>query len=915
MLWAILAVLVAAVLAPLLRLFPPRSVGPVAALLPLGLAAWFATWLGPVASGAVETQSYAWAPSLGISLAFRLDGLALLFALLVTGIGALVALYAGAYFTDRSRVGRFYALFYLFMGAMLGLVLADNLFLLYVFWELTTIASYLLIGFEHEHRASRDGAGQALLVTAAGGLALLLGFVLLGGAGGAQELSALDGAAVRAHDLYRPILLLVLFGCFAKSAQFPFHFWLPSAMAAPTPVSAYLHSATMVKAGVYLLARLHPVLGGTEDWLAIVTTVGAVTMAVGAILAPWQSDLKRLLAYTTVSALGMMVLLLGLGGEAAIRAALAFLLAHALYKGALFLLAGAVEHETGTRDPDRLGGLLRCMPLTAAASFLAAASMAGLPPFAGFVGKEALYEAAQHGPVAPVVLTAVVLANVLYVAAAVRAGAQPFLGSRRARSQAAREGSQPSEGPHEAPWALWLPPLVLGLGGLAAGILTPAVGEALVAPGVEAAVERTVAPELALWHGVNLAFVLGMATIAAALLLHGARGRLGPAVRRLSPLGRFGPERGYDLLVNGLLALAKALTDVLQNGYLRRYVTVTVLTAAALAAWALTSQGAVGWPADLGTIRSYEPIGAVLVLGAGVGAAAARSVLVAVIAVGVVGLGLAFVFLLFGAPDLAMTQVLVDTMAVLLLVLAFRRIPEFVRLSRPVTRALHALVALAGGAVVTFLLVAVDAAGGSSRLAPFFARASEPLAHARNVVNAILVDFRALDTLGEITVLSLSALGVYALLKLGAGERRAQPGSAGAGFGRAPFTVAVGARGLLPLLLLLSLFLLLRGHDRPGGGFLGGVTAAAAFALVIIGQGPAAVRRTLRVHPHRLTGVGLLAAAGSGAVSLVLARPFLTGLSTTIGGVRISTPLVFDIGVYLVVIGVTMAVILALAEE
>ncbi|MFB3140368.1 MAG: proton-conducting transporter membrane subunit, partial [Candidatus Acidiferrales bacterium] len=390
---AVLSGFVMALAAPWLHRIARSTSGWVLALFPLALTVYFAGQAGRVAAGEVLAVSIDWVPSLGIALSFYLDGLSLLFALLISGIGALVVVYAGGYLAGHAHLGRFYAFLLMFLASMLGLVLANNVITLFVFWELTSVSSYLLIGFEHEREAARQAALQALLVTGLGGLALLAGLLLLGQAGGSMELSELltRGEAIQAHPFYAPILLLILAGAFTKSAQFPFHFWLPSAMEAPTPVSAYLHSATMVKAGIYLLARFNPVLGGTELWFYIVTAAGAATMLVGAYLAFQQSDLKRILAYSTMSALGMMVLLLGLGTELAVKAAIVSILVHALYKGALFLVAGAVEHETGTRDVDRLGGLRRAMPITAAAAALAALSMAGLPPLFGFIGKEMVY--------------------------------------------------------------------------------------------------------------------------------------------------------------------------------------------------------------------------------------------------------------------------------------------------------------------------------------------------------------------------------------------------------------------------------------------------------------------------------------------------------------------------------------------
>ncbi|HEU5462661.1 MAG TPA: proton-conducting transporter membrane subunit, partial [Candidatus Binatia bacterium] len=435
MLLIILSGFVVAIFAPWVYRFTGDARGWLFALVPAGLTIYFANFVPAISAGEVMTFSHEWSPSLGLTLSFLVDGLSLLFALLISGIGALILIYAGSYLAGHPHLGRFYAFILLFMASMLGLVLCDNLLVLFVFWELTSISSYFLIGFDHEREAARAAALQALLVTGGGSLALLAGILLLGLAGGSLEVSALlaNAEVVRASNLYVPIVLLVLAGAFTKSAQVPFHFWLPGAMEAPTPVSAYLHSATMVKAGVYLLARLSPVLGGTELWLHTLSAVGAVTMVTGAYLALRQTDLKLILAYLTVSALGILILFLGIGTTQAIAAAMVFLLAHALYKGALFLVAGIVDHETGTRDVNKLGGLRSAMPITAMAAGLAALSLAALPPTLGFIGKEMLLEAtlAANGA-GPILTVALVLASIIFVATAGIVGVRPFFGKKAA---------------------------------------------------------------------------------------------------------------------------------------------------------------------------------------------------------------------------------------------------------------------------------------------------------------------------------------------------------------------------------------------------------------------------------------------------------------------------------------------------
>jgi multicomponent Na+:H+ antiporter subunit A len=484
------------------------------ALLPAGIAFYLAfRYFGPITAGETIVVSYAWVPSLDVSLSFYLDGLALTFALLISGIGALVLIYAGYYLVKYPQINHFYLYILLFMAAMLGVVLASNLITLFLFWELTSLSSYLLIGFHYNKEASRAAALQALLVTGGGGLALLAGFILLGLAGGSFELTALldQGEALRGHGLYGPALALILLGAFTKSAQFPFHFWLPGAMEAPTPVSAYLHSATMVKAGVYLLARLSPILAGTAAWTTTVTAVGAITMLVGAIIALQHSDLKRILAYSTVSALGTLVMLLGIGGKVAVEAAMIFLVVHSLYKGTLFLAAGILDHQTGTRDVNVLGGLGRAMPITAVAVLLASLSMSGLPPALGFLSKELLYEATLAlGAYAAPLTGAALLANGVMVAVAAGLFLKPFTGPR---------GATPRQPGGEAAVALWLGPALLGGLGLLLGVLVGfwpyQMSALLAAPQVTAVLGEATSVKLALWHGFTPMLALSGATLLA----------------------------------------------------------------------------------------------------------------------------------------------------------------------------------------------------------------------------------------------------------------------------------------------------------------------------------------------------------------------------------------------------------------
>lgn len=761
MLTAVCALLVAAALAPLAHRLTGRRVGWLLALVPLGAFAYFLAQAGRVAGGDLPAAAYRWAPSLGLALSMRLDGLGLLFALLVTGIGALILVYAGGYFPDDADLGRLCAFLLLFMAAMLGLVLADNLLLLFIFWELTSVSSYLLIGFKHADASARAAALQALLVTGGGGLALLAGLVLIGQAGGSFELSALSGGGLQGHPLYAAALACVLLGAFTKSAQVPFHFWLPGAMAAPTPVSAYLHSATMVKAGVYLLARLSPLLGGTAAWGWAVGGAGLATMLIGGGLALVQTDLKRLLAYSTVSALGTMTLLLGVGGEGAVVAMVVFLLAHALYKGALFMVAGAIDHETGTRDATLLGGLRRAMPLTALAGIAAAVSLAGAGPALSFIAKELIFEAALALPRFGLALAAAAaLAGALFTFVALVAAVRPFVGAPRETPKRA----------HEAPPGMWLGPLLLALGGLAIGLLPGSAQDLLVAPAASAILGEPAAVELYLWHGFNTALALSATSLVAGVALFLSWERLRRAAPWVERAGAWGPRGWYEAGLAGMQAAARRQTMLLQNGYLRVYLATILLATIALAAWSLVAGGALALPAWAGELRFYELGIALLILGAAGVAVRSPGRLSTVATLGVVGYGVALIFILYGAPDLAMTQMLVETLQVLLFVLVFYHMPPLRTLQGRAERAVEAGLALAFGALMTALVLAVSATSPQSALAPFFLEQSKPAAHGSNVVNVILVDFRGLDTLGELTVLAVAAIGVYALLRLRPGK-------------------------------------------------------------------------------------------------------------------------------------------------
>jgi multicomponent Na+:H+ antiporter subunit A len=756
LLYIVFAAMASAFVAPALVRWIGDRASVALAVVPASVVAIILFMLGPPPDGVLQS-TIPWIPSLGINLSFWVDGLSVIFVLLIAGIGTVVLVYAGPYLHGHRDLGRFLAWIMLFMGSMLGLVTSGNLLTLFLFWELTSVSSYFLIGFLHDDAASRKSALQALLITGAGGLSLLAGFILLGSAVGTYELSVIlsSGDAFRSSAWYLPGLFLILAGAFTKSAQVPFHFWLPNAMAAPTPVSAYLHSATMVKAGVFLLARLHMVLNGTTEFHVLVGMAGAATMLLGAVAAFGQRDLKRLLAYTTVSALGTLVFLLGIGSEAAVQAAMVFLLAHALYKGTLFLVVGIVDHETGTRDLESLGGLWRVMPKTAAAAALAALSMAGLPPMLGFISKELLYEAKLAAPWAPWTITAAgVAANVLTVATAALIVVRTFGG----------RAATPTQTVHDPSWMMWGGVVLLSSLGFAAGLAAEAVATYIVGPAATAIRGKTVATSLGLWHGVNPVLLLSLATLAAGAALYAFHRPLRRAVSAWRP---WKAEGAYDAALAGMLAGARQQTLWLQSGQLSTYLALTLTATLVLVGLPI----AVFWPQLSVVVTSELALLPTVIAGtmaiAAVLAVRARTSLGAIIALGVVGYGIAVLFLLYSAPDLAMTQFAVETLMVVLLMLVVAKLPEFRQLGTRASRMWQGALSVAGGALMTLLVLLVTAEPARMALANFYSESALALANGRNIVNVILVDFRGLDTMGEITVLGIAALGAVALLRLG----------------------------------------------------------------------------------------------------------------------------------------------------
>lgn len=761
---AVLAGFVLAMFTPLLARWFGSRIGLVLALYPAGVMTWLLTLLPQVMQDGGIYFEQGWAPSLGLSLSFWLDGLSLMFALLITGIGTLIVIYAGSYLKGDPRLGRFCVIILCFMSSMLGVVTADGLMTLFVFWELTSITSYMLIGFNHEEAEARKSALQGLLVTFTGGLALMSGLIMLNLATGSWSLREIlaQGDLLRDHALYVPILLCLLGGAFTKSAQFPFHFWLPNAMAAPTPVSAYLHSATMVKAGIYLMARIHPGMGSTTLWTTILCVVGALTMVTGAFLALRFSGIKKVLAYSTIMALGTLTMLLGIGTEAALIAFVTFLVAHSLYKGALFMVAGALDHETGTKDIDAMGGLYRAMPITAFSAFLAALSLGGIIPMFGFVAKELLFEAVLAASAFTTYMIIMSLAaSVMVVAAAGIVALRPFFGALK----------ETPKKPHEAPLGMLLGPLVLAALSLVLGFAPWLLGQPVLEGAASAVMGESLEMSLYLWHGVNTAFLMSMFSLVAGLLICWRWLDVRRLIARLNPILDRGPESGYWGFMDMMVRASEWQTRALQNGYMRNYLIMTLVTFVTLTGYALLVRHGLSFDIVL-DMQIHEVVVAGVTAASAIASCLMRSRLAAVAAAGVMGFGIALTFLLFSAPDLAITQLLIETLTVILLILVLFRMPKFSELSTPMERLRDALVAGSVGVLMTLLILSIYNTNLFPSISGYMVENSQPLGHGHNIVNVILVDFRALDTLGEIFVLALAATGVFAMLKLHAKEKK-----------------------------------------------------------------------------------------------------------------------------------------------
>ncbi len=874
---------------------------------------------GPrVFAGEVVQYRLEWLPSLGLDVNFFLDGYGFLFAGLILFIGLLIITYARFYLAKEDPMGRFMAFLLLFQGAMVGIVLSDNILLLLIFWELTSLTSFLLIGYWSHLPAGRQGARMALIVTGSGGLSLIAGMLLLGHIAGSYDISVIITRAevIQASPYYIPALLLVLGGCFTKSAQFPFHFWLPHAMAAPTPVSAYLHSATMVKAGIFLLGRLWPALSGTDAWFYIVATTGLATMVIGAWIALFKDDLKGLLAHSTVSHLGLVTFLFGIGTPFAALAGVFHIINHATFKAALFMNAGIIDHEAGTRDIKRLGGLVHLMPISATMAFVAALSMAGIPPLNGFLSKEFMLEAASETAwfglgFDPTVAIIATIGAVFSVAYSLRYIIHVYLGPKRK--------DYPAK-PHDPPFGMWAPPAVLVVLVVLIGLFPNTVAGPLLATSAGAVIGAELPYySLSLWHGFTPALFMSIFAVVAGYFL---LTRHADAITLRERFWRPEAKALFDTSVEAVVGWARTGTWALQNGSLQRY--LAALTGMALLGGFATYLAAPGAP---GT-EPMLPVPALALVGWLLLAASCAAIvllhrqrLFTLVLVGVIGVIVSLGFLYLSAPDLALTQISVEVVTIILLLLALNFLPKSTPVESPLPMKVRdGVIAGLAGIGVTGVVYAVLTREFSSISEFHLANAYEG-GGGTNVVNVILVDFRGIDTYGEIIVLGIAAICIVALLDTvmqGASGRRIANWEVDMkrSADRHPLLLVVGTRVMLAFALVVGAYIFLRGHNEPGGGFIAGLVVSIALIMQYMASGFAWAQRRAGLDYHNVIGWGVLVAGLTGVGSWLFDYPFLTSwfdyfTLPIVGTFELASAIAFDVGVFLCVVG---SVMLALAR-
>lgn len=880
-----------------------------------------------VFNGAVITQSWSWLPQLGIDFSFRLDALGLLFALLISGIGTLIYIYAYFYLGPKNSLNKLYLLLMLFMAAMLGISLSNNLILLLVFWELTSISSFLLVGYWSNYDAAQRGSRMALTITGMGGLAMLGGFILLGQITGTYEIDQIltMTAQIQSHALFVPTLLLILLGAFTKSAQFPFHFWLPNAMAAPTPVSAYLHSATMVKAGIFLVARLLPIFAGAALFHNLVTFIGLFTLCMAAFFAIFKEDLKGLLAYSTISHLGLIMCLLGIGSPLAVAAAIFHIINHATFKAALFMIAGIIDHESGTRDLRKLSGLWQLLPYTATLTMVTAASMAGVPLTNGFLSKEMFFTELLSNLSGPVLICSAIvatLAGIFAVAYSVRLVHGVFFDGPVGKQV-------PNKDAHEPPFGMRAPATLLAILCILVGLFPALLVENIVNSTARASTQVMdfEGAHLALWHGFNMPLLMSVIASIGGLIFYFSLAK-GGKIREidLDPyLGRLQGRVAFDLFLKSLLLNSRKFKRLTENGKLQSYILWIVVFSIAIVSLPFLGQGLTTGSRELTHAPAlaivlwlllfsscwmmlwfhHERIKAVLISGA-------------------IGLVVTMAFVCFSAPDLALTQITVDVVTTVLLLMSLSLLPQLTPYESSVSRRWRdALIAIGGGlgiAWITWLILTRD----HNSISWFFMQQSIPLGGGTNVVNVILVDFRGFDTFGEITVLGIAGIGALCLMDGMRTHGTTMTQGLSYRFNPSPLMLRITASWILPIALVVSLYIFLRGHNLPGGGFIAGLITALALIIQYMALGQDHAEQLLKAKSGRLyeiwIGTGLVIAGLTGLGAWFWGRPFLTSAHfyvspPILGEMHLATAALFDVGVYITVVGATMLLISVLGDS
>lgn len=945
---AIMAPILFAVVVPLIYKLTKRvHTGWFVLAVPVILFVFFLAQIPSVQEGDSKVSSLAWIPSLGINFTVYLDGLSLLFALLITGIGLLVILYSIFYMNkNKEAIHRFYVYLLLFMGAMLGVVLSDNVMVLYAFWELTSVSSFLLIAFWYTRERSRYGALKSMLITVFGGLAMFTGFLMLSHMTGSLSVREIISQAreFTDHALFIPAMILILLGAFTKSAQFPFHIWLPDAMEAPTPVSAYLHSATMVKAGLYLVARFSPVFAGQAEWFWLVTGFGLTTLIYGSFRAIKQTDLKALLAFSTISQLGLIMSLLGLGSAAAFysgnpdslmyskatTAAIFHLINHATFKGALFMVVGIVDHETGTRDIRKLGGLMALMPITFTVAAIGAFSMAGLPPFNGFLSKEMFFTSVLHatemdfwnvqtwGTLIPVVAWIASVFTFLYSMILVF---KTFTGKG--------QHDKLDKNPHEAPLGMLIPPVILASLAVIFGLFPNLLSYSLIEPAMAAILPDMLAPgdkflvKIEFWHGWTTEIFMTIGIIVLGTILYKLYGRLRVLNRPL--FSRISFNRAYDQGLASLERGSKRITGSYMTGSIRHYVIYIFVFMIALLGYAMVySDGIKINISQYAPISFYESVVILVLIVSVLALPFVRSRLVAIILTGMSGYMVTLFFVLFRAPDLALTQMIVETVSVMLFLLCFYHLPKLKKEHVPLSfKWMNALISIGVGVVVTLIALGATSGRMFEPISDFFLKESYLSAGGKNVVNVILVDFRGFDTLLEITVLCIASLGIYAMIKI-------DPGDAILGQREMRLDITLPnsndvilrtiSKVVIFIVLTFALYLFLAGHNSTGGGFIGGLMTASALVLLSMAFGMNMSEKVVPVNFRLMTAVGLLIAYLTAMGSFLFDAPFLSHAFghfnlPLLGDTELATAVLFDLGVYLAVVGVTMTIIYSIGRD